>query len=372
MAKKKEKVETETTASPPTPTQSSDLVKKYGEQAFVSAVDFLKEKRDIIPVSPKLDMILGGGIPEGSFVILAGKPKCGKTSTSLHFAANAQKFGRKVYFFNIEGRLKPRDLLGIPHLDHTQVEVIRSYKDDAGQTRILLAHEYLEIAERKIKEDPGCIIIIDSASMLLTEPEQLCELGKQQRAPGAVLLSQFCKKISNILPVSGCVVIMMVHIVANTGGFGKATSRTGGNKIQYAVDVDLECLYTKKWSGGDDSGKEEEDKKSDEGGPPPVGQKIIWKTGSTGIAPPGMQTVSYLRYGKGIDEVYEVVDLARTIGIIRKSGAWNYFDFLADRLEEFELDKIPNIQGVENVLKTLGENPKWVEILKQKVKEILG
>ena len=95
----------------------TDLEKKYGVGAFVSARDFMKIKKEIIPVSPKLDLVLGGGIPEGSCVILAGPPKLGKTVTSLHCSANAQALGRNVYFLNVEGRLKQRDLAGIPKLN---------------------------------------------------------------------------------------------------------------------------------------------------------------------------------------------------------------------------------------------------------------
>lgn len=348
MAKEKEKV--------------SDLEKKYGKSAFVSMEDFFAEKKtkDIISVSPKIDMILGGGIPEGSFVIFAGPPKVGKSVTSLHFAANAQALGRKVYYLDIEGRLKERDLRGIPKLQGgDKFEIIKSYRDeDKNESKILLAHEYLEIAERKIKEEPGCVIIIDSASQLLTETESDGDLGQQHRAPGAVLLAQFCKRVSNVIPINGSVVIMIVHIVANTGGGMKKKSRTGGNKIQYAVDVDLECLYTERWKVGgsaddDDSGVE-------------IGKKVHWVTGSTAIAPPGMKTVSYLRYGIGIDETYELWDLGKTLSLVERSGAWYRLAFLDDT--EYKMEK--KIQGEENAMEYMNEHPEFLPILRAKVKEL--
>lgn len=283
------------------------------------------------------------------------------TLTSLHFAANAQLLGRKVYYLNIEGRLKPRDLQGIPKLQKTEdkFEIVRSFKKEDGSSRILLAHEYLDIAESKIKNEPGCIIIVDSASQLLTETEEQGELGQQHRAPGAVLLAQFCKKIANTLPVSGCIIIMIVHVVANTGGGMKKKSRTGGNKIQYAVDVDLECTYTEKWKVGggsdDESGTE-------------IGKKIHWVTGSTaGNAAPGMETISYLRYGIGIDEIYELFDLAKTTGLIERAGAWYALNYLESKEE-----KIPKIQGEERVMELLNSNEEYVNILKDRLKGMLG
>lgn len=353
----------------------TDLEKKYGEGAFLSGKDFLEQPREIISVSPKLDMILGGGIPEGSFVILAGPPKIGKTVTSLHFAANAQKAGRKVFYLNIEGRLKPRDLKGIPGLDMEKVTIVGSYREEGEEekdkSKIILAHEYLAIAERMIKDDPGCVVIVDSASQLLTEREHDGELGEQHRAPGAVLLSQFCKRISNVLPVTGSIVIMIVHVVANTGGGHKTTSRTGGNKIQYAVDVDLECKWTEKWTVGK--------KADDPDSGTQVGLKVHWTTGSTGIAPPGMKTTSYLRFGAGIDELAELVDIGKTLSLIGVSGSWFQPNFLeGSKYQEDEeyydkkKEEFKKIQGEENLVKALSEKPDMIEILRAKVKEFIG
>jgi RecA/RadA recombinase len=113
-----------------------DSVKKdFGDEIILSASSVVDKESIVIPVSPALDMILGGGIPEGSFVVLTGQPKCGKTTTSLDFAATAQrpeygtgsyKDGRMVYYLNIEGRLKKRDLEGIPGLNLEKFDVIGS------------------------------------------------------------------------------------------------------------------------------------------------------------------------------------------------------------------------------------------------------
>jgi len=47
-----------------------------------------------------LDIALGGGIREGSCVVITGDPKTGKTTTALYFAAKAQKLGKKVYYLS--------------------------------------------------------------------------------------------------------------------------------------------------------------------------------------------------------------------------------------------------------------------------------
>ena len=95
-----------------------DVIKNFGNEIMLTASAVIDKKLITIPVSPSLDIILNGGVPEGSFMIFTGQPKCGKTTTSLDFAATAQrpeyayqgfKEGREVYYLNVEGRLKKID-----------------------------------------------------------------------------------------------------------------------------------------------------------------------------------------------------------------------------------------------------------------------
>jgi RecA/RadA recombinase len=178
-----------------------DVKKNFGDNVMLTANSVIDKKLITIPVSPALDVVLNGGIPEGSFVIFTGQPKCGKTTTSLDFCATAQKKeyahgsfkeGREVYYLNIEGRLKKRDLEGIPGLNLDKFNIIGSQEG-----KILHAEEYLQIGERIINEIPGSVVIIDSYSALCTEAEITSEMNKMQRADGAKLLAKFCRKVAD-------------------------------------------------------------------------------------------------------------------------------------------------------------------------------
>ena len=76
-----------------------DINKTFGENIILNGNSIIDTNSIIIPVSPVLDILLNGGIPEGSFVVLTGQPKCGKTTTSLYFAATAQdpKYGHDSF-----------------------------------------------------------------------------------------------------------------------------------------------------------------------------------------------------------------------------------------------------------------------------------
>lgn len=285
-----------------------DLIKKYGKEAFITGQHILDNPHELISISPKLDLILGGGIPGGSIVTLAGIEKLGKSLTALWIAARCQNRGRKIFYLNVEGRLKGRDLAGIQGLIPQDVEIIGSYKG-----KILNAEDYLQIAENIIKGVPGSVVILDSVSQLCGEKELSCDMGETQRAPGAVLLSQFCKKIANAVPVNDNIVIMIQHMIANTSGYGAKLLASGGRKIAYAADIGMIGRSYKFLRPGN---------KDDDETSPPYGQEVMWQTTSTCFIPPGQKTTSIIRYGVGIDICSEYIALGCDFGIINVAGSW--------------------------------------------------
>ena len=81
--------------------------------------ELLSAKADLKPisVSPALDLALNGGILEGSWTIISGDPKTGKSTTCLQICKNAQDEGRPVIYIDGESRLKAYNLVGIEGLD---------------------------------------------------------------------------------------------------------------------------------------------------------------------------------------------------------------------------------------------------------------
>jgi recombination protein RecA len=329
-----------------------DVTKNFGDDIILSGNALMDKKSITIPVSPSLDIVLNGGIPEGSFVVLTGQPKCGKTTTSLDFAATAQrpeyqgtlKSPREVYYLNIEGRLKKRDLEGIPGLDLDRFHIISSQ-----QGKILHAEEYLQIAEKIINEIPGSIVIIDSYSALCTEAEITSEMDKMQRADGAKLLAKFCRKVANVIPVNKNIVIGITHLMGNPTGYGAEFKEKSGQAIAYQTDIKLRAKTFKPWTLSADSTQ--------------IGQEIDWQVICSALGPPGGNITSYIRYGQGIDKYMEAITLASDMGIIHKGGAWYTITALPDK---------PKFQGAEKVRQYLLENNSAYIDLVTSIKETMG
>lgn len=331
---------------------AEDFTKTFGDDVILSGNALVDQKVLTIPVSPALDIVLNGGIPEGSFVVLTGQPKCGKTTTSLDFAATAQrseyqgklKDTREVYYLNIEGRLKKRDLEGIPGLNLSKFHIIGSQ-----QGKILHAEEYLQIGERIINEVPGCVLIIDSYSALCTEAEITSDMDKMQRADGAKLLAKFCRKVANVIPVNKNIVIGITHLMGNPTGYGAEFKEKSGQAIAYQTDIKLRAKTFKAWTLGTDNTQ--------------IGQEIDWQVVCSALGPPGGVTTSYIRYGQGIDKYTELINLASDVGIINKGGAWYTITCLEDK---------PKFQGTEKVRNFILENNEAYNTVNNAVKEVLG
>lgn len=321
-----------------------EISEEFGEGIFVSANMIKERHKTTIPVSPALNRILGGGVTSGSWITLTGAPKVGKTTTALHTAARAQRpeFGyldkttgevkpRNVYLIDAEGRLKERDLNGIPGLITTpdRFRVTTSSEDT-----ILSAEKFLNIVDKIIHTDKGAYIIIDSISCL-AEEKRLTEIGAQTRGGQAKIVSDFCSRNATVVPIRDHIIVCITHIIANTSGYGAHRVEKTPNSLLYQVDFKLRALKEEEWKDSD--------------GEEPYGKIVDWKCECSGLRGPGAKCQSYLRFGQGIDEVQEMINFAVDFGIITKKAAWFSGEF-----EGFEPFKVC---GMPALYEMLSSNP---------------
>ena len=322
---------------------SKDIIKEYGNVLHDPA-SITERPLEVLSVGPKLDIALGGGVPEGSLFIMTGPEKVGKTVTALTFCANAQKhYERKVYYANIEGRLKKRDLHGITDLslDAEKMQIIGSTEGN-----ILSAEKYLSIIDNIVHTQPGSLAIVDSFSALSSESELTGDLSDMQVMSVQKVLAKFCRRISNVLPINRVTVVGITHLMANLQRFGRGKTKVekSGSALKYQVDVKLHASHSTALMQGDTQ----------------IGQTVHWQITTSAIGPPGQKVESHIRYGKGIWKEMEMADLMIDFGLISKAGAWL---------------KLPNgekIQGKVNLAKYLEENPEEYNNFRKEVFEMVG
>ena len=322
---------------------NKDIIKEYGD-VLHDASSITEKPLEVISVGPKLDMALGGGVPEGSLFIMTGPEKVGKTVTALSFCANAQKhYEREVYYANIEGRLKKRDLQGITDLslDPELMQIIGSTEGN-----ILSAEKYLSIVDNIVHTKPGAITVVDSFSALSSESELTGNLEDVQVMSVQKILAKFCRRISNGLPINRGTVVGITHLMANVQRFGRGKTKIekSGSALKYQVDVKLHATHSVPLMQGDTQ----------------IGQTIHWQIMTSAIGPPGQKVESHIRYGKGIWKEMEIADLLIDFGLITKAGAWL---------------KLPNgekIQGKVKLAQYLEENPDQYQTFRDEVFSMVG
>jgi recombination protein RecA len=333
----------------------------YGPE-FQTARSILENPRHIIPFSPALDWGLSGGIPEGSWVIINGPEKVGKTTAALHFAANCQKpenGSREVFYYDIEGRLRERNIKGVPHLNLDKFHLMQSSEDTK-----YCAEDFLNSAIKRIKSTPKCVIIIDCWSNLITKQELDKGLGEtSQTTLQAKLCTDFVKQTCQDVSANNIILIGITQNMANPSRFGSGKSEKVATAIKYQGDVKIEA--TKKTDRGVPTGKKV---KGFDGKEKDVlniiGQIVHWTVVFSALGPPFRKVDGIITFGKGIDEVAEILNMGSEIGIIDKGGGGNYTLNIGG--EEIK------IKGQKNVDEYLQNNPDVVEELKQQIVEALS
>lgn len=303
-----------------------DLLFKDFKECITNA-DYIKDLRsEVVSISPKFDLGLSGGIPFGSFCLVSGKPGQGKSSLSLHIAAQAQEISPEtcVYYFDIEGRIKYKDLLGNRKLNLAD-DRFRLIQSKPG--RILTGDEFIEIGEKLINAKQKCVFIFDSFSAISTKARQDADIKDRFRDDANLLLSSFCKRISQVIPINQSILIGICHVIADPGPSRSQWTEAGGNKIKYQADVKIMGTYYQPWESGEQI----------------IGQITHWKIDKSALGAPFGEVTSYIRYGHGFDEHTELIEMAVDINIIQKGGAWySYKDSKFQGIEKFRAYLVEN------------------------------
>ena len=216
---------------------------------------------------------------------------------------------------------------------------------------ILTSEKFCDRILRFINEEPGCIAIIDSFSMLSSSAEQAADIGYQDRGRSNGIISELMRKIAGPLAVNQCIVIGITHGYANTSGWGAAFVEKSASSLKYSEDIKFFAKKVEPWRIGSDDRQ------------PQIGQKVEWDVLFSAILPPGGKVKSHIRYGYGLDEYSELTELACDLAIFDKAEKGGMYT-----LKDVE----KKIRGTENVIEYLKANPTYYELIKNEVYEMSG
>ena len=266
-----------------------------------------------------LDVALGiGGIPKGRIIEIFGPESSGKTTLALHMIAEAQKKGGEAAFIDAEHALDPvyAKNLGVD-IDNLIVS-----QPDTGE-------QGLEIAEALVRSGAIDIIVVDSVAALVPKAEIDGDMGDAHVGLQARLMSQALRKLAGVINKSNSVIVFINQLREKVGiMFGNPETTPGGRALKFyaSVRLDIRRVESIKQDGN------------------VIGNRVRVK-------------VVKNKVGKGISKSGNILDLAVSLDIINKSGAW--FSYNGERIG----------QGRENAKSYLENNPKMMDEVETKVRK---
>jgi recombination protein RecA len=323
-----------------------EVTKEFGD-VIINGESILDVPRELVSICPTIDYALGGGVTKGSWFVLNGKPKQGKTQLALKLLAGCQRNGMETYVDNVEHRLKERDISGVEGLDASKVHIIQSTKE-----KILSAEDHLCILDKLLSTKENCAVVVDSFSAL-AEASKFAEFNKKTRGELGQIVTAFCDRMCSVVPLRNHIIIGITHVIANTGGQGMSpTVEKTSARLVFQSDFKMKVKWAPAWKDGEEQ----------------IGQTPHWICEFSGLRGPGREVVSYLRYGIGYDDTMEYIKFAEEFGLIAKGGAW-YTLFPDDKAEN------PiKMQGAERLWEFLRnpDNKEHYHRLVKEVRELLG
>ena len=282
-----------------------------------------------------LDVALGvGGIPKGRVVEIYGPESSGKTTLTLHAAAECQKAGGTCAFIDAEHALDPvyAAKLGV-NID----ELLISQPDTGEQA--------LEIADTLVRSGAIDLLIIDSVAALVPKAELEGDMGDSHMGLQARLMSQALRKLTGSISRTGCTIIFINQIRQKIGVmFGNPETTTGGNALKFYASVRLDIRRIGALKDKDEV----------------IGNLTRVKVVKNKVAPPFRIVEFDIVYGEGISKTGELIDLGVKAGIIEKAGSW--FTYNDTRIG----------QGKENVRQYLKDNPEVADEIEHTIRASAG
>lgn len=270
--------------------------------------------------SLSLDIALGlGGIPRGRIIEIYGPESSGKTTVTLHMIAEVQKKGGIAGFIDAEHALDPA------YAKNIGVDIDNLYisQPDNGE-------QALEITDTMVRSGAIDIVVVDSVAALVPKAEIDGDMGDSHMGLQARLMSQALRKLTAVISKSNCTVIFINQLREKIGVmFGNPETTTGGRALKFYSSVRLDVRRIESLKQGGEI----------------IGNRTRVKVVKNKIAPPFKEAEFDIMFGQGISALGDILDLAASVDIVNKSGAWY----------AYQGNKIG--QGRENAKQFLKDNP---------------
>jgi len=293
-----------------------------------------------------LNIALKGGLGFGRQILIWGNKSAGKSSFCLQMIAEAQKNGKTCAWIDAEASYSAEwaEKLGVDSstLIYSSAKTINDMVDVAVQ----------------LMEAEVDVIVVDSISALLPaiyfekDGEELKNLQDTKQIGAEAKDMTHAVKMLNYANKK----TLLVLISQQRNQFGSMHAShipTGGMAVKFFSSTVIKLWSSEAEANAIKNGVQVGDKIIEQ----KVGRPVNWIIDYNKLGPPnlsGQYDFYYQGSQIGVDQTGEVLDVAEMMGIIQRGGSWYTIE------EE-------RFQGRVKAIEYLRENPKIVNILKEKI-----
>jgi len=276
--------------------------KEYGKNIYVPMDT--EEDFDVISTgSLSLDIASGiGGLPTRKMIEIYGAEGSGKSTLSLIVSKNyIESYDKHVAYVDVENMTFP-----------DYVKQIFGYdpKDRFHLFHPLTSEDSLSIAEESIKSGLFGVVVIDSIGALSPRKEVESDLDKDSYSGSAKLLARFLRRITPYVNHNNVMVIFINQVRDNVGSYVGGYTTPGGHSLKHFTTIRLMLSASTKIQDDKDI----------------IGNYVKFVYKKNKVAPPFMSGEFPLIFGKGIDYITDVINVATKFGILIRRGSYYYFE----------------------------------------------
>ncbi len=280
-------------------------ISKVMDGAIGTLKDFVPLKKDVIATGSLVFdyAVIGiGGIPQGCITELYGAEGAGKTTMAMLLVAEAQRRGMPCIYIDAEASadLKYSEKLGV------SIDDLIYIKPETAEQAIDFIYQASQV------EGSAGLIVLDTIAAMTPTAALESDAGDVHVALIARLLSNNLPKIRTVLNKGNIALLLLNQVREKIGGYsshGVPITTPGGRAMRHYTDLRLEIARAGIEKQGTDV----------------IGQTIRMSIKKSRFGAPYKRGEATLIYGKGFDLEGEVFEMAQTVGVITRKGA--YYDY---------------------------------------------
>ncbi|ANY29364.1 putative recombinase A [Bacillus phage PK16] len=268
---------------------------------------------------PKIDKILGGGLPFGRMIEVAGVPSGGKSTFTHHVMRVATALGCICVLIDVEGT-SDNERLSSLGIDTSRVLVKQPDPDkgtaltveEVGQT----VEETLQLFSEKFPNVP-VVYVWDSVGSTPSMVELEKDFGEQNVGARAKAITQFVTKVTPMVSQSKSLFIGINQVRDDIGGnpMFKTYKVPGGKAWEHAATLRLEIKKKSSIFKGSGANKER------------LGHTMGVKTQKSKVSRPFQEADGTLLADTGIDYEYNIAKMSEDAKILGTTGqSYEYVD----------------------------------------------